>query len=178
VKACFCKTVVPAGVSNDLIDHRYFFERDGYGSYTCGLVRDAVGDQLIFEENFADTDFLLSLPSFIDNRSVAGFMIEHAVLSSIRSKGLAIGEGIQKSMDLRPLTVPPEFEKAVTDEPVLYRPRTFNFKAIDGIIVLIKPNKLNDKEDAKEEKKKLLMLPLQITLAPATHANSREQFFE
>jgi hypothetical protein len=61
---------------------------------------------------------------------------------------------------------------------VLYLPQVFNFKAIDGIIVFIKPDKPDGKEDAKEKKKKLLMLPLQITLAPATHANSREQFFE
>jgi hypothetical protein len=71
------------------------------------------------------------------------------------------------------------------DKPVLYRPQKFNSKAVDGIIVLIK---LNDEESAKKtrknveekkkEKKKLLMFPLRITLALATHANSCGQFFE
>jgi hypothetical protein len=103
-------------------------------------------------------------------------MMEYAILSSIQLKGLPIGAGIGASMELRPLEDPSDFEKAIADKPVLYRPRKFNFKAIDGVIILIKPDKLNDEEDAK--KKKLLMFPFQITVAPATHANSREQFFE
>jgi hypothetical protein len=81
-------------------------------------------------------------------------MIEYAVLSSIQSKGLAIGAGIGKSMDIRPLRDPPGFESAAMDKPVLYRPQKFNFKAVDGIIVLIKPDKRNDEESAKKTTKK------------------------
>ena len=80
---CFCHAIIPAGWSANLklIDHRYFYHLDDRGDdrgyYTCDLVRNAVADQL-FEEGryFADTDFLISLPRFIDNRSVAVFMIE------------------------------------------------------------------------------------------------------
>jgi len=176
LKACFYHNSVPAGRFDDLIDHRYFFQVKGRGNYTCGLARNAVADQLILEENFADTNFLRSLPEFIDNQSVAGFMMEYAILSSIQSKGLPIGAGIGTSMELRPLELRSDFEKAITDTPVLYRPRKFNFKAIDGVIILIKLNDEGKKKNNK--KKKLLMFPFQITVAPATHANSREQFFE
>jgi hypothetical protein len=50
--------------------------------------------------HFADTDFLNSLHNYIDNPSVTGFMIEQAVLSSIQTRGLAIGGNIYKSMEL------------------------------------------------------------------------------
>jgi hypothetical protein len=61
----------------------------------CGLVRNAVADQLLLEKDLADTDFLLSLACFIDNPPATEFVIEHAVLSSIG-----------KSMDIRPLRDP------------------------------------------------------------------------
>src|SRR5947209_6256374 len=135
-----------------------------------GIPLDTVADQLLaWNEDFADTDFLTSLPDFIDNRSVAGFMIEHAVLSSIRSNGLAISAEIGKAMEVRLLKGLSDIKTDITGTAVLYRPQKFNFKAIDGMIVLIKPDEKNAK--------KLLMFPLQITLAPADHANSREQFF-
>jgi hypothetical protein len=172
VKACFCRADVPYGKWYDLVDHRYFFERNGHGNTTCGLVRNAVTDELLLHENFADTNFLLSLPHFIDNEAITGCMMEYAVLSSIQSKGLNIGEAIGTSMELRTLEGPPEFEKAPEDKPVLYRPRKFNFKAIDGVIILIK----SGKRKAKGERKKLMMFPFQITVAPATHPPSREQF--
>lgn len=111
MKACLCRKSVPPGKRYDLIDHRYFFQRNGRGNYTCGLARDAVGDQLLIEENFADTNFLVSLPEFINNKSVAGFMIEYAILSSIRAKGLKIKAGIGDAMELRPLESPPTFTR-------------------------------------------------------------------
>src|SRR5947209_12643443 len=141
-----------------------------------GIPLDTVADQLLaWNEDFADTDFLTSLPDFIDNKSVAGFMIEHAVLSSIRSNGLAISAEIGKAMEVKLLRDLSDIKTNITGTAVLYRPKKFNFKAIDGMIVLIKPDKKNAKKNAK---KKLLMFPLQITLAPADHANSRERFFK
>ena len=215
--ACFYHNPVPSGWYEHLtlVDHRYFYRyidnSEWCGGYTCGLVRDAVAEELLLDQgvDFADTDFLLSLDRFIDNPSVLSFIIEHAVLLSIRSHGLAIGAGIKKPMVLRHLKRQPEFEKDATDKPVLYRPKIFNFKAIDGIIICIKPeenemaaktneksdeknetaeemNKKNDEKSdekdkekkAKEGKKKLLMFPIRITLAPASHSDSHAKFFE
>jgi hypothetical protein len=175
VKACFHHERTPEGrdAHLDLIDHRYFYELDdNKGQYTCSLIRDAVAEQLLaWNEDFADTDFLTSLPNFIDNPSVVGFMVEHAVLSSIRSNGLAINAGIGDAMDVRLLRGMSDIRTDITDKPILYRPQKFNFKAIDGIVVLIK-------SDGENTKKRLLIFPLQITLAPADHKDSRTQFFE
>ena len=63
VAACFCHNRVTVWME-DLLDHRYFYRyrynRSWYGSYTCGLVRDVVVDQLLLhqEVDFADADFL------------------------------------------------------------------------------------------------------------------------
>ena len=67
MKACFNHVPIPDGrdAHLDLIDHRYFYELDdSKGQYTCSLIRDAVADQLLaWNEDFADTDFLTSLPN-------------------------------------------------------------------------------------------------------------------
>jgi hypothetical protein len=158
----------------NLIDHRYFYRDNQRGNYTCGLVRDAVANKLLeLEINFADTDFLNSLDTFINTRAMVGFLIEHAVLSSIKSKGLAIGEDIGKSMELRLITEPSDTKTDITDNSVLYRPEKSNFKAIDGMIVLIEPI-----ENAAEGgKQKLFMFPLQITVADS-HKDSHAMFFK
>jgi hypothetical protein len=86
VTACFYHENVPVGHNEhpDLIDHRYFYNQpdekgDEKGSYTCGLVRDAVADQLLEEGfNFADTNLLTSLADFVKNKSITGFIIEQA----------------------------------------------------------------------------------------------------
>ena len=145
VKACISHQQVPAGWTEhpDLIDHRYFYRRDNdIGGNTCGLIRDAVAEQLLmWEVNFADTDFLTSLRMFTTNPSVTGFMIESAVLSSIRSHGLAIGAKIKRPMKVRLFADLFNIATDITGEPVLYCPKKFNHPAIDGIIVLIEPNK-------------------------------------
>jgi hypothetical protein len=175
VEACIRRESVPSGYNRypELIDHRYFFHEldeqgNEQGNYTCGLVRNAVANQLLDEGlDFADTSYLAR---FIDNKSIAGFMIEHAVLSSLQLNGLSISENLRTSMKLRVLRDPFSFNDDFTKKPVLYRPKKCNFKAIDGIILLIK--------DANKARKKLMMFPLQITLAPDTHADSRKMFFK
>ena len=204
MKACFSHQNVPTGWIEhpDLVDHRYFYWRDNdIGGYTCGLIRDAIAEQLLmWEVNFADTNFLASLPAFITNPSVTGFMIESAVLSSIRSHGLAIGADIQRPMRIILFRRSFNIAMDITGEPVLYLPQKFNHESIDGIIVFIESNKpkkkkhpkkyarkakKNAKEDDKEEceedkkqKRKLFMFPLQITLALETHKDSHAKFFE
>jgi hypothetical protein len=159
-----------------LVDHRYFYneqtQEGNVGNYTCGVVRNAVAMELRANGwNFADTDFLRSLPDYINNPCVAGFMIEQAVLSSIGSHGLAIGTSINKPMQVVMFEDKfPDFLTNKTDRPVLYCPRQFNFRGIDGIIIRIEP-------EGKSPKRKLSMFPLQITLAPDTHSDSHKLFF-
>jgi hypothetical protein len=165
---------VPDGYGEmfDLIDRRYFFrQKGGKGNYTCGLVRDAVADQLLEEGvNFTDTYWLTSLPDFITNKAITGFLIEHAILSAIRRDGLAIGKGLGKGMQVKRLKGPNDLTTGVTGKPVLYRPAICNFPAIDGMIVLIKS------KEKKRDKPKLLMVPIQITVNLSGHADSHAAF--
>jgi hypothetical protein len=158
----------------DLIDRLYFYRLDNDGGrYTCGLIRDAVAEQLLeWNDNFADTGFLDSLAEFT-NLSVAAFTIEHVVLSSTRLSRLAIAAGVGQPMKVQLLTGSSDIKTDITDQPVLYRPTKFNFKDIDGMIVLIKPDELNG-----AKKPKLLMFPFQIALVPDTRSDSHAMFFK
>jgi len=188
VTACFNHTTVPSGLHNDLIDHRYFYhdQPKEIGHSTCGLARDAVAHELLeLRVDFADTAFLTSIGNHIGDKAVIGFLIENAVLSSIRTIGLAIGGDLAQPMELRTLKEPPDFEMDFWDTAVLYRPKPFNLEAIDGMIVLIESEenaKKNAKKNAKNKnaeptKQKLFMFPIQITVAKA-HDDSRVDFFE
>jgi hypothetical protein len=157
VKACISHQQVPLGWTGhlDLIDHRYFYRHDDsdIGGNTCGLIRDAVAEQLlVWGIDFADTDFLTSLHMFTTNPSVTGFMIESAVLSSIRSHGLAIRANIGRPMKMRLFADLFNIATDIIDEPVLYCPQKFNHPAIDGIIVLIESNKPIEWKHPKEYK--------------------------
>src|SRR6266480_4578738 len=99
MKACLSgQPVLPSLMAiPDLVDHRYFYdefdpERNWFvRNYTCGLFRNAVATLLLTNKvNFADGDFLRSLPDYISNPSVSRFIIEQAVLSSIATSGLNI----------------------------------------------------------------------------------------
>jgi len=139
------------------------------GNYTCGLVRNAVAAELLANNvNFADTDFLRSLPDYINNNpSVAGFMIEQAVLLSIKSNGLAIGADISKPMKLVVFTgVIPRFHLDITGKPVLYCPDKFNFPGIDAHVEPQRSQKRNQKQPAKRT---LFMYLIQITLSSVRH---------
>lgn len=172
--ACIHRDYLPSGYNDyfDLIDHRYFFRQKGRrGNYTCGLVRDAVAGQLLEEGvNFADTDWLTSLPDCIQNKTITGFFIEHAVLSAIRRNGLAIKRCVGTSMQVKCLRGFGDLTTGVAGKPVLYRPEISNFPDIDGMIVLIKS------KENEGDKPKLLMIPFQITVNLSTHPDSHAAF--
>ena len=167
-------------VTPDLVDHRYFYDefdpkQKGFvGKYTCGLSRNAVAASLLTNKvNFANKDFLRSLPDYINNPSVSGFIIEQAVLSSIATSGL----DIKKPEINRPMNVVslqgrrPNFHTE-TKKPVLYIPQVFNFRGIDGVIVWIGP-----KPKTGRKVQELFMFPLQITLARDKHSDSHKTSF-
>jgi len=94
----------------ELIDHRYFYHDDNkIGGYTCGLVRDAVANQVL--ELDLDTNFRASLGDFVNNR----------VLASIRSNGLKVFRSSDKGMRLRFFTKPSDIQLDIHNKPVLYR---------------------------------------------------------
>jgi hypothetical protein len=166
---------------SDLVDHRYFYdkfdrEHGAYmGHYTCGLSRDTVAKMLLASHvRFADHDFLLSLPDYINNPSVSGFMIEQAVLSSIALNGLDITPETNRPMEVNLFSggFPDLYPE--TQNPVLHLPQVSNFAAIDGIIVR---KESGSKGRGSGGKVRLLMFPLQITVTKK-HSDSHEKFFK
>ena len=163
----------------ELVDHRYFYDENDpklgqyVGYYTCGLAAKAIGTMLLATSNlrFADRDFLKSLPEYINNPSVTGFMIEQAVLSSIALNGLNIRQETNRSMEVKLFKGPTVRLDPNTENPVLYIPTAFNFKGIDGLIV-----SKEFEPPPGMTKRRLLLLPLQITVA-SKHKDSHETFF-
>jgi hypothetical protein len=92
------------------------------------------------------------LSMFTANPSVTGFMIESAVLSSIRSHGLAIGENIGRPMKMKLFADSFNIATDIIGQPVLYCPKKFNHEAIDGIIVHIEPIKPIEEKHPKKYK--------------------------
>jgi hypothetical protein len=153
----------------ELIDHRYFYERDGVGNYACGIARDAVAGRLreYNIKKFGDISFLASLGRFVDNASVVGFFIEQAVLQSIESNGLAVGEGSHGHMDAITFAGVPNFNTSKAE--ALYVPRAFNYPGIDGIILRLDL-------DGESKRRKASVFPLQVTVAKH-HKDSEAIFF-
>ena len=80
-----------------IVDHRYSYDEFDptraifVAHYTCGLARNAVAAELRANNvDFADKGFLNSLPKYINNPSMTGFMIEQAVISWIAHNGLDV----------------------------------------------------------------------------------------
>ncbi|KIX05606.1 uncharacterized protein Z518_06478 [Rhinocladiella mackenziei CBS 650.93] len=180
VKACIHNWPVPLGWTGyiELIDHRYFYQRyqdhDYIGRYACGIVRDAVANQLLeLDAKFIKINFLTSLSDFIDNRSNVGFRVEYAILASIRSQGLkACGAG-NEGINFSFFTSQRDIQFDIRDKPVLHRPRQINYETIDGMITFVKTSK----RTTKEEKPKLFLFPLQITVRK-NHSKSHQRFLD
>ncbi|KIX10030.1 uncharacterized protein Z518_01111 [Rhinocladiella mackenziei CBS 650.93] len=175
MRACILNRPVPPRWTEhiELVDHRSFYQDNfDIGRYTCGLVRDAVANQLLeLDITFIDIGSLASLRDFVYNRSVLGFMVKYAVLESIQSKGLKICDGSDRGMGLRFFKDPFDIEFDMLNTPVLYRSRHIDYKTIDGIIISVK----TEERHAEGEKPKLLVFPIRITVA-RNYSNCRLRF--
>jgi len=160
-----------------LVDHRYFYDHYNpkimrVGNFSCGLARDAAAGILLANNvDFTRVDFLDSLFKHIDNPSVAGFMIEKAVLSSISLNGLNAAKETNGSMIVKSYQGGIQSLYPEMGDLVLHLPGSFNFKTIDGVIV----RKAGPKED--NAKKQLFVFPLQVTVAKK-HKDSHATFFK
>ena len=142
------------------------------GNFSCGLARDAAAGMLLANNVvFAGVDFLKSLPKHIDNPSVAGFMIEKVVLSSISIYGLNAAKETNGSMIVESYHGEIQSLYPQMGDLVLHLPGSFNFKTIHGVIV----RKAGPKKD--NTKKQLFVFPLQVTVAKK-HKDSHATFFK
>ncbi|KAF8541845.1 hypothetical protein BDD12DRAFT_979387 [Trichophaea hybrida] len=155
-----------------VIDNRYFYTtRQNIGHCTSGLVRDTMA---AFLRKHAGGDTFLkqqwyNMIEYVGgNSSVLGFFVEQVVLSRIEKEGMTM-DGIKipgmKSVGFRTLPKGPE---NTDGSPVLYIPDTYNYKAIDGVIISAKI--VNDL-------KVLEIMPMQITINQH-HEDSEKSFFE
>ena len=157
-----------------LCDHRYFCRARGEdgqkrGFSICGVARNSLAKILRRYSSIKASEnsfWLWNLPSVINNPPVTGFLIENACLSCIALNGLNIGLNLKGGMVAiafaggRP-------EYSWKDKRVIYCPTSFNFPAIDALIVLIENQK---------DRKKVGFFPVLVTIAKE-HKNSEPQFF-
>lgn len=135
------------------------------------MCRNAVASMILENRVRLDKEFAMSLPEHVSNPIVIGFLMELAVLSSIALNGLNITSDLNVPMDVGFFKNDVPAFNATSDKTVLYVPTVFNFPNIDGVIVRI------PKSGKKKGKPELFMYPLQITLQPEKHSNSRAKFF-
>jgi len=176
VQACFFNLLVPTIVfqTPDLIDHRFFFAReDGTGGYSCGVVRRAVAEALVKNQQyFSDFSFLRALPTFYNNPSTSRFFMEYAVLFYLQLHGLPGSEYLATHMKVITFkTAIPNIRKDIKGRPVIYHPVEYGYKPLDGFIVYIK-------EAANGQKPKLLLYPYQVTRHRCNHEDSHAAFFD
>ena len=119
----------------DYYDHRYFFVERNIGNYVCGLARETIAP-ILFQHNsrfFLDLDWITAISKSSHNPSVLGFLVEQSCLAEISRSGLRVGD----------VELKPEFTYTFDELPTydlkhkvtLYIPSTFNFKAIDGMLL-------------------------------------------
>ena len=60
------------------------------GHYLYSIARNAIGGVLLKKRlDYHDMEFLNALPEYINNLSIAGFIIKHTILVSIAINGLS-----------------------------------------------------------------------------------------
>jgi hypothetical protein len=60
------------------------------GHYLCGIARNAIGGVLLKKRlDYHNTEFLNALLEYIDNLSITGFIIKHAILALIAINSLS-----------------------------------------------------------------------------------------
>lgn len=77
-------------LSEDLLDHRYFYIKNNRASYTCGLVRQALIEILRQHgsiSSFRQSRLLSALRVCKTSPSTVGFLVEQILINNISSKG-------------------------------------------------------------------------------------------
>lgn len=112
---------------------------------------------------FADPDFLLALPDFINNPSVTGFFIENA---SILSNGLPESGFKGLSSPMKSKYFEDEFPGfSTTIGTTLYVPTKFNYPGIDAISVSVQLKTGPKPKLGNPQPLLALLYPIQIIIA-------------
>lgn len=121
------------------LDARFFYvHENGRGRVTSDFVRQVASRHI---RTIKGTDSLLSpnfenaMTPFDTNRSILGYQVEWMILSHIHEHGLSeVGSKFKKIDEIYFFhgKCP---KLSLKDETALYIPRTFNYRAVDGIFV-------------------------------------------
>jgi len=172
---CSCMDIMGSCLLNlnvtdeaELYDHRYLYvDSSSIGHYTCGLARDTMAKML---RHYGQSKFFLSnawltrMEEFRGNPVILGFLVEQACLSSISMHGLHVRGLDVKNMTTIVFQGYPMYD--LSHDLALYIPLTFNFKAIDGLILSL------DKVNMVAH-----LIPIQVTISQR-HSDSESKFFE
>jgi len=169
VLACLTCDIVDISALGHL-DWRYFYVGDDKcGHTTCGVARLAAGALLRRVKNindFRDPVWKTNMEMSGRNPTVLGFHVEYLTLLQIFLRGcLVAGEefGETQSEEVFDKKMPTALKRDF-EGTILYRPASFNFRAVDGILAY-----------REKGNKKAVVVGIQITIA-GRHSDSEMNF--
>ena len=153
-----------------LYDLRHFYvDAERIGRFTCGIAFEAMVSILRTHDNtpFVD-DLWYAAVSESNNPVVQGFLAEQICLSHIATNGLmAVNPKLDRMSTASFKTRPNFYHHLSTDHDVcLYIPDDYNFKAVDGVILLL-----------NRTSKRATLFSIQFTLSQ-NHKQSDKDFHE
>jgi hypothetical protein len=139
IKACLQNQPVQSE-DRKLYDLRYFYvDEDQVGHYTCGVAFEAMMRQLRMRaEQFCQEDWYSTVRAS-SNPVVQGFVAEDICLAAIGKDGLMIVNRDLGPMSRATFAVKPQWDLCLRTEHTryLFAPSTYNFRAVDGVILLL-----------------------------------------
>jgi hypothetical protein len=167
IKACLQHQPVQVD-DRTLYDLRYFYvDADRIGHYTCGVAFVTMMRQLRSRtEQFCREEWYATVQAS-KNPVVQGFVAEDICLAAIGKDGLSSIHDQLRQISTAIFEVKPDWNICIHSEHIcyLYIPSTYNFKAVDGVILLL------DRYHMTAH-----MFPIQITLS-LRERDSDEVFF-
>ncbi|PVF93480.1 hypothetical protein CPB86DRAFT_818794 [Serendipita vermifera] len=155
-----------------LYDQRYFYIQDGYTRYTCGAAAEAMTVLLrdYHSEDFDPIPWYDAVKG-TNNPIVKGFIAEQVCLKQISMNGLNVVQPELTKMEAIAFPQDPYWNPQITSKTAcrLYYPDKYNYRCIDGIILLLK----FEPQEAKEAH----FFPMQVTLNKV-HKDSEADFYQ
>jgi hypothetical protein len=152
-----------------LYDLRYFYVDEGrVGHYTCGVAFEAMMSVFRAREEYFCSHEWYTAVRLSTNPVVRGFLAEHICLTSIANNGLVVvDKGLATQMPVATFQTEPDWSPFLCSAQHchLYVPIAYNFKAVDGVILLL-----------DRQNKKAHMFLIQVTLG-RRHSKSADDFY-
>ena len=167
MRACVQGNLVEPN-DRSLYDLRHFYvDEKGIGRFTCGIAFEKMMSMLRIHDTVPFVnDMWYTAVSRSSNPVVRGFLAEQICLAFIADNGLMAVDPKLSRMSTVNFDTQPDFAQFLsTDHKIrLYVPFAYNFRAVDGVILLL-----------DRPSKKATMFSIQFTLS-LSHKQSDEEF--